>query len=54
LKENVIIGKLIPSGTGFSASRIDEIAIMTGEQEAPVAEETSEIAETIEPALDAE
>jgi DNA-directed RNA polymerase subunit beta' len=54
LKENVIIGKLIPSGTGFSASRIDEIAIMTGEQEAPAVEETAETAETIEPALDAE
>jgi DNA-directed RNA polymerase subunit beta' len=54
LKENVIIGKLIPSGTGFSASRIDEIAIMTGEQEAPAAEETAETAEPIEPALDAE
>ena len=51
LKENVIIGKLIPSGTGFSASRIDEIAIMTGEQEAPVTEED---AEPVEPALDVE
>ena len=39
LKENVIIGKLIPSGTGFSDNRIDEIAIMTGEQEAPEVEE---------------
>jgi DNA-directed RNA polymerase subunit beta' len=51
LKENVIIGKLIPSGTGFSASRIDEIAIMTGEQEAPVPDED---AEPLEPALDVE
>jgi len=29
LKENVIIGKLIPSGTGFSDKRIDTINAMT-------------------------
>lgn len=34
LKENVIIGKLIPSGTGFSENRMETIAIMTGEREA--------------------
>jgi len=51
LKENVIIGKLIPSGTGFSESRINEIAIMTGELEAPASDEDPE---TVEPALDAE
>jgi DNA-directed RNA polymerase subunit beta' len=37
LKENVIIGKLIPSGTGFSENRMETIAIMTGEREAPAA-----------------
>ena len=33
LKENVIIGKLIPSGTGFSDKRIDTIALMTEKNE---------------------
>ena len=35
LKENVIIGKLIPSGTGFSDKRIDGIIAISeeGEQE---------------------
>jgi len=37
LKENVIIGKLIPSGTGFSEKRMESIAIMTGERQAPEA-----------------
>ena len=31
LKENVIIGKLIPAGTGFSESRIDGIIAVAGE-----------------------
>ncbi len=42
LKENVIIGKLIPSGTGFSENRMDTIAIMTGEREAPDSESGQE------------
>ena len=33
LKENVIIGKLIPAGTGFSDLRIDSIALMTEKNE---------------------
>ena len=48
LKENVIIGKLIPSGTGFSDKRMEEIAIMTGEHKAPeVSEEGIEPEEPI-------
>ena len=35
LKENVIIGKLIPSGTGFSENRMEKIAVMTGEHDGP-------------------
>ena len=43
LKENVIIGKLIPSGTGFSEKRINRIAEVAGEQEAePVTEVSDE------------
>jgi len=41
LKENVIIGKLIPAGTGFSEKRIDKIAEIAGEVE-PVQEEEQE------------
>jgi len=42
LKENVIIGKLIPSGTGFSLTRIDEIeAISEGESISSGEEETA-------------
>jgi DNA-directed RNA polymerase subunit beta' len=52
LKENVIIGKLIPSGTGFSDIRIDTIALMTEKNEKAGTEqnlesETSE--EIVEP-----
>jgi DNA-directed RNA polymerase subunit beta' len=46
LKENVIIGKLIPSGTGFSDKRIDTISAMVEVNEhrfdEPVAEEALE------------
>ena len=51
LKENVIIGKLIPSGTGFSLTRIDEIeAVSEGEsisggEEGTAADITEEISE---------
>ena len=41
LKENVIIGKLIPAGTGFSENRIDRIAVVAGEIE-PEQEEGDE------------
>jgi DNA-directed RNA polymerase subunit beta' len=52
LKENVIIGKLIPSGTGFSDLRIDTIALMTeknekaGAEQSPENETTEEFLET--------
>ena len=42
LKENVIIGKLIPSGTGFSDLRIDTIALMTEKNEKAGAEQNPE------------
>ena len=42
LKENVIIGKLIPSGTGFSDLRIDTIALMTEKNEKAGAEQSPE------------
>ena len=42
LKENVIIGKLIPSGTGFSDKRIDTIALMTEKNEKAGAEQNTE------------
>ncbi len=42
LKENVIIGKLIPSGTGFSDKRIDTIALMTEKNEKAGAEQNPE------------
>jgi len=42
LKENVIIGKLIPSGTGFSDMRIDTIALMTEKNEKAGAEQNPE------------
>jgi DNA-directed RNA polymerase subunit beta' len=38
LKENVIIGKLIPCGTGFSDKRLDTIALMTEKNERTDAE----------------
>ena len=31
----MIIGKLIPSGTGFSENRMEKIAVMTGEHDGP-------------------
>ena len=43
LKENVIIGKLIPSGTGFSDLRIDTIALMTEKNEKAGAEQNPEV-----------
>ncbi len=47
LKENVIIGKLIPSGTGFSDKRIDTINAMVEVNEhrfdEPAAEEEVEV-----------
>jgi DNA-directed RNA polymerase subunit beta' len=42
LKENVIIGKLIPSGTGFSDKRIGTIALMTEKNEKAGSEQNSE------------
>jgi hypothetical protein len=42
LKENVIIGKLIPFGTGFSDLRIDTIALMTEKNEKAGAEQNPE------------
>jgi DNA-directed RNA polymerase subunit beta' len=42
LKENVIIGKLIPSGTGFSDLRIDTIALMTEKNEKAGADQRPE------------
>ncbi len=42
LKENVIIGKLIPSGTGFSDKRIDTIALMTEKNERAGSDHNSE------------
>jgi len=42
LKENVIIGKLIPSGTGFSDLRIDTIALMTEKNEKAGADQSTE------------
>ena len=40
LKENVIIGKLIPAGTGFSDKRINRIAEIAGELEQQTEEVT--------------
>ena len=45
LKENVIIGKLIPSGTGFSIDRIDEIEAVSEGQRLAASEEEFENAE---------
>ena len=46
LKENVIIGKLIPSGTGFSSTRIDEIEAMADDVKKPA--ETEEVIVEVE------
>ncbi|MDK2982220.1 MAG: DNA-directed polymerase subunit beta [Chloroflexota bacterium] len=57
LKENVIIGKLIPSGTGFSDKRIDSITAMVEVNEHRFdepAEETEAEAEAAAPAAAAE
>jgi DNA-directed RNA polymerase subunit beta' len=45
LKENVIIGKLIPSGTGFSDKRIDTITAMVESNEEEAEAETEAEAE---------
>ena len=50
LKENVIIGKLIPAGTGFSEKRIEKISIVAGEKKLPAKEEEK----SIEPAIGVE
>ena len=42
LKENVIIGKLIPAGTGFSAYKaVELVPFMLGGSSAPVNEEVA-------------
>ncbi len=64
LKENVIIGKLIPAGTGFSPERFAQVLRLDDEEEAPVAtasagnghdqqEETPPTSLTVEPAVPA-
>jgi len=53
LKENVIIGKLIPSGTGFSITRLDEIEAVYEEERQKELEKSQDV-ETAEASIEVE